>query len=222
MDLLKSLVSDPLRTLVRVSRAKREHQELLSRHNQILDQNLLEDAQLVADRYVMLERMPKKSRVAEIGVAQGNFSKSILKICEPVELHLIDPWNYDADVRYSEESFKRIGLTLKDAISMGQVVLHRGYSFDVLPKFGDDYFDWVYIDGAHDYDSVRNDLHMCRRVVKRSGLIAGHDYVRWGSPTTRYGVLEAVNEFASQTRSPFRFFTNQYDKHDSFALVLNK
>ena len=110
----------------------------------------------------------------------------------------------------------------RDEIASGQVVVHRALSTEVLSTFADDYLDWLYIDAAHDYSSVADELKVSARIVKGGGLIAGHDYIRWVSPTARYGVMEAVNEFAMETRSPFAFLTNQFDKHESFALTLHK
>jgi hypothetical protein len=54
--------------------------------------------------------------------------------------------------------------------------------------------------------------------MKKGGYICGHDYVNWASSEDRYGVTEAVNEFANKTGSKLLFLTNQSDKHDSFAL----
>lgn len=213
---------NPLRTLVHIQRADETHDTLLDKFHIQIDQALLEDAKLVKDREEMLRRMPKGARVCEIGVATGSFSKTILDLTKPEQLYLVDPWNFDADDRYSEPSFNQLKTDLATEIADGRVVIKRGFSDDVLPRFKQDFFDWVYIDAAHDYDSVRRDLENCARIVKHGGLIAGHDYVRWVSPTSRYGVLEAVNEFVDRTKSKFVFLTNQFDKHDSFTIQLNK
>ena len=99
--LAKALISDPLRTLVRVSRANEYHESLLKNHATMLDQALLEATQLVKDRTEMLRRMPKNGRVAEVGVANGDFSRQILDIFQPMELHLIDPWIDESVADYS-------------------------------------------------------------------------------------------------------------------------
>lgn len=220
--LAKALVSDPLRTLVRTRRANDYHESLRKNHAVMLDQALLEATQLVKDRAEMLRRMPKNGRVAEVGVARGDFSRQILDICQPKQLHLIDPWCDESVADYSAQSHRNILARFKDEIAAGQVFVHRGLSAQVLPTFADDDLDWIYIDAAHDYGSVADELKISARVVKGGGLIAGHDYIRWVSPTERYGVMEAVNEFAMATRSPFAFLTNQFDKHESFALTLHK
>lgn len=37
-------------------------------------------------------------------------------------------------------------------------------------------FDLVFVDGAHDYDSVKADIVLARSVVKPDGILACHDY----------------------------------------------
>ena len=50
-----------------------------------------------ADRAEWLRLLPKGGRWAEIGVFAGDNAARILKLCEPSELHLIDPWHFDLD-----------------------------------------------------------------------------------------------------------------------------
>ena len=49
-------------------------------------------------------------------------------------------------------------------------------------------FDSVFIDGSHDYDSVKQDIENWSRLIKPGGIISGHDY--WSS---HGGVMDAVN-----------------------------
>lgn len=78
------------------------------------------------------------------------------------------------------------------------VVIHREKSSVAIPKFKDNYFDWVYIDGNHDYEFVLGDLRMCLPKMKRGGVIAGDDYVRPG-PAKDYPVKRAVDDFCEQS-----------------------
>lgn len=50
-------------------------------------------------------------------------------------------------------------------------------------------FDFIYIDGSHQYDDVKYDIENCLKLVKIGGIIAGHDY-----NSTCSGVIQAVNE----------------------------
>ncbi len=47
-----------------------------------------------ADRHELIKYLPRNAVVAEIGVATGDFSERILTVCQPKELHLIDPWQH--------------------------------------------------------------------------------------------------------------------------------
>lgn len=51
-------------------------------------------------------------------------------------------------------------------------------------------YDFAFIDGAHDYDSVANDIKRVLAVLKPDGLIAFHDYKHPYHP----GIEEAVDE----------------------------
>ena len=76
------------------------------------------------------------------------------------------------------------------------VHVHRGASSDVLERFPDAYFDWIYIDGNHLYEYVRSDLEIAMRKVKPSGLITGDDYGDGG--WWLGGVKHAVDELVAR------------------------
>jgi predicted O-methyltransferase YrrM len=52
-------------------------------------------------------------------------------------------------------------------------------------------FDFVYIDGLHTYDGVKTDIINYLPLVKKGGVIGGHDYVNGAHLA---GVYKAVNE----------------------------
>jgi len=163
------------------------------------------------NRDFLLQLMPKNSVCAEIGVHLGDFSERILNIVEPKKLYLIDPWKFeDSEVYnkslYGRESgknqenmdarFEKVCNKFKNSVNNQVVVINRGYSSDILKIFDDDYFDWLYIDGNHQYEFVKNDLELSISKVKKGGYIAGDDYgegMWW-----KGGVKKAVDEFAKQ------------------------
>lgn len=57
------------------------------------------------------------------------------------------------------------------------IILHRDFSYNVNNNFKDNDYDFIYVDGAHDYKSVLNDLKMFLPKLKHNGIIGGHD---WG------------------------------------------
>lgn len=156
-------------------------------------------------RAELLATLPKEAICAEIGVWKGAFSEQILRHTKPKRLHLIDPWAFQDD--FPDRMYG--GSVAKDqsdmdAIhdevarkfgSLSNVVIDRGMSDEVMGRFADDYFDWVYIDGNHYYDFVLRDLELARAKVRPGGIIAGDDY-NWGSDIG-LPVKKAVQDFAA-------------------------
>ena len=66
-----------------------------------------------------------------------------------------------------------------------QMVLGDGENI----PYPDNYFDFIFIDGGHDYSNVNSDIQSWLPKLKDTGIIAGHDY----QPSFP-GVVKAVNE----------------------------
>jgi hypothetical protein len=160
-------------------------------------------------RQFVLEMLPKRSVGAEIGVHLGDFSQRILDSVSPRELHLIDPWEYQGEDAYKrawygggakggqrelDDRHSWVLRRFKHDISAGRVKVHRGYSTEILSRFPDRSLDWVYIDGNHLYDFVKQDLALSLRKVRPGGFITGDDYTEEG--WWEGGVKKAVDEFA--------------------------
>lgn len=79
--------------------------------------------------------------------------------------------------------------------------------WDTVPT---EYFDRVFIDGAHDYESVHTDIERCRDCLKPDGLMIFHDY-RPTSAEDR-GVYQAVSELLASGGELLSV-------HDSLAVV---
>ena len=54
--------------------------------------------------------------------------------------------------------------------------------------------DYVFLDGGHDYETVKNDLENCMLVVKNNGTILCDDYNLSYAP----GVKKAIDEFVKK------------------------
>jgi len=171
---------------------------------------------VVPDRSEFLRRMPQDAVVAEIGVDRGDFSARILELARPRCLHLIDFWGKSAREDPRAELVQR---KFEAEIRSGRVRIHRGFSYDVLKRFDDGTFDWVYIDTDHSYATTRLELKLAAAKVRRGGIIAGHDYVtgNWDG-YVRYGVVEAVHQFCVEQGWEFAWLTAETDRHLSFAL----
>ena len=155
-------------------------------------------------RLFLLDRMPRHAVCAEIGVWKGEFSEKILRYTEPSKLYLVDPWAFQADfpdrmyggkVAQEQEDMNAIFAEVRARLGgQEQVEICRAFSDEAAGQFGDEFFDWVYIDGNHFYEYVKRDLEQYYPTVKTGGYITGDDY-DWG-PEHDYPVKRAVDEFA--------------------------
>ena len=81
--------------------------------------------------------------------------------------------------------WKRVGRAgVRDVV----VPLH-GLSQDVLPILKSKTFDMIYIDGDHRYAGIKHDILQAKRLIRKDGVIAGHDY-----DLLHPDVMRAVNE----------------------------
>lgn len=170
---------------------------------------------LLPSRRALLELMPKDSVVAEIGVANGDFSEEILELAAPKTLHLVDCWDSE---RY-QSGKTTVDRKFQEQIESEQVRINRGLSVDVLKTFENDYFDWVYIDTDHSYKTTALELLEGERVVKPGGRILGHDFCTGNvvKPLV-YGVIQAVNEFCVRNNWGYEYVTLESDGHFSFCI----
>lgn len=160
-------------------------------------------------RDYLLHKMPDASVCAEIGVHEGDFSRQILDSVKPYRLHLIDPWEHAEEYPNAlfggqapsgqaslDERYEQVRDRFAGEIEAGQIEIHRDYSSSAAEAFKDSYFDWVYIDGNHLYEFVKQDLELYCPKVKPGGYIAGDDY--GGRGWWDNGVQKAVDEFVEQ------------------------
>lgn len=186
-------------------------------YGQPLEERLTDNMRIVQTREQMLDLLPKNGVVAEVGVAFGNYSKSILEHSTPSELHLIDLWD-PKNARYAD-GLEQVKSRFEDAINSHQVIIKQGLSWDILKSYPDKYFDFVYLDSSHDFDSVNKELKIVHNKIKENGYICGHDYTRWaGSGIYRWGVVEAVNNFCREYEWELIYITNEPNRLLSYAI----
>ena len=65
----------------------------------------------------------------------------------------------------------------------------QGNLNNIVCTLEDNYFDFIYIDAEHDYNSVLNDIKISLPKLKKQGIMCGHDF-GLGWP----GVISAVSE----------------------------
>jgi predicted O-methyltransferase YrrM len=179
----------------KINEARRELLSLIKEHEKKhgkfliaapkLSQNHVKNCRLTESRFHTVEFMPKNGVVLEVGTQHGIFAKHILECNQPQELHLCDI-SFDSLQREYFQTY----------IDRGVVQLHEARSHEVLQKFPNDYFDWIYIDGGHNYETVKGDILYAKTKIKPQGYLAFNDYTNWSViEMCRYGVMQAINEF---------------------------
>ena len=84
------------------------------------------------------------------------------------------------------------------------VHLIKGNSNKVLKKIDMTKIDYVFLDGGHDYETVKNDLECCKSVVNNNGTILCDDYNLSYAP----GVKKAIDEFVSLNKFNCKILRN--------------
>lgn len=179
-------------------------------------QQHLEHARLITDRQKLLQLLPKGGTVAELGVANGDYTVQIQDISAPEKLHLIDIWQSE---RYNETLFNNVCSKFSAGLSAGKVQIHRKLSTEAAGDFPDHYFDWIYIDTSHCYKGTKAELELYASKIKPGGIIAGHDYTmgNWNN-LFRYGVMEAVHEFCVKHGWRIKYLTMNLSEGQSFSI----
>jgi len=124
-------------------------------------------------------------RIVEIGSYQGRSTRALADntpgTVYAVDLWALGPWVNEIDwmaAKFAEcgpefvyEAFQQ---NLSPHIETGKVVPIRSTSSDAAVDLHDQFFDMIFIDGAHDYDSVVRDIILWSPMA--TGLLCGHDY----------------------------------------------
>lgn len=154
---------------------------------------LFEDARLFQDRWRLSEHCASllKSenrsidRIAEIGVETGVYSSFLFDLFEPIEMALLD-------LKFGNfwDSNNRLGM-----------IRLEGYSSNTIPQLEDGSLSYAYIDAAHDFRNVSDDIESILSKMRRNGIIQFNDYatfnLRFAMP---YGVKAAVNNLINSRR----------------------
>ena len=148
---------------------------------------------------------------AEIGVFEGDSSVELLKEFEDLVLYCVDPWENDT-IFHKLMPKKQGRILTADMEQTYNFFLHRIKPFcnraitvrldsiEAAKTIKDGILDFVFIDGNHAYQYVKEDICAWTPKVRIGGIICGDDYRQ----KQNYGVIEAVNEIF-----PNQFHVNQ-------------
>ena len=108
------------------------------------------------------------------------------------KLYCIDPWeDYDEYSEYKnkiELVHKSFMNNVEKSGQAHKIIINRGYSNNIIPKFQDGFFDIIYIDGNHEPDYVLEDAVLSFRKLKVGGMLIFDDYGVGGPDLTKKGI----------------------------------
>ena len=126
------------------------------------------------------ENTNQNSIVCEIGSFAGVSSELFSLYCR--EIHCVDSWDSHDEIWWMKDYIEKAEKLFDDVMSRSSNIKKvKKTSEEASKDYTDEYFDLVYIDGAHDYDNVKKDILNWLPKVKKDGIISGHDYYAFQS-----------------------------------------
>jgi hypothetical protein len=145
----------------------------------------------------------------EVGVADGRYSELFLRVNRHLpswKWHMVEPFpNYHLHARYPlADVVAPVGKKARTTAveEAGRIRKNLNWENGGIGKNAFLYFypnlstdstfiasidklqlDFLYLDGAHDYKTVKEELHLMWRNVRPGGVMAGHDYCNYGEPS---------------------------------------
>ena len=129
---------------------------------------------------------------------QTNFSNPLKKIYYKYIIKS-DPYTY--------ASVEKLLIKFKDNIN-----IIKGNSNHVLKQMNTNEFDYVFLDGGHKYETVKNDLQSLIKVIENNGTILCDDYNLTYAP----GIKKAIDEYINNYNFNLKIL------NDRFAEITNK
>lgn len=155
----------------------------------------------------VLEALPSGSNVLVCGVYHGADLRLMIDIADRLgkhfEFHGVDIFSDKVNDDWTDEQLAK-GETWEDALglpapSMKNALLNcasasifRADSVKFMQGCNVIKFDWIYLDTAHNYEHVADEIRAAKVCVKPDGLLSGDDFTPgW---QTKWGVDKAVQE----------------------------
>jgi predicted O-methyltransferase YrrM len=137
----------------------------------------------------------KQINYLEIGTFYGANILSVSKtygLHNDSKLYCIDPWedynDYDEYKNEQSKIYNTFISNIEKSEDKDKIIINRGYSNLEIPKFEDNFFDIIYIDGNHEPEYVLEDAVLSFRKLKKNGIMIFDDY-GWGGPeSTQKGI----------------------------------
>ena len=161
-----------------------------------------------SDIFLALNKLGCQTGI-EIGVRRGGNLRQLASNSEfgKGKLYGLDCWREVSDrPTFNDQSFSQAALdtqyasVVKSFAGISFVEIVRDFSVEGSQRFDDGFFDFIYLDSAHDYRSVKEDFNAWWVKLKDGGIMSGHDYFpdRRVWRNEEVGVYKAVAELCEE------------------------
>ena len=164
----------------------------------------------------------------EVGVERGVYSKKLCELVPNLKLYGVDPWQIYEGYRdhVGQDRLDLFFQETRERMKPFNYQIIRDFSVNAAKRFEDESLDFVFIDAAHEYESVVEDIAAWAPKVRKGGIVSGHDYMNLGHTgmngvITPYGVKQAVNEWVEKKKIK-HLFSLKKDKCPSWMYVKEK
>ena len=165
----------------------------------------------------LIEQVSKAETFAEIGCWHGITTRNIASRTRAT-YYAVDHFEGSPELESQwggpEEQFR---ILLSNVHGLSNVKIVPMKSVEAAKSLSDVGFDVVFIDAAHDYDSIKSDVESWAPLIKKTGLLCGHDYGWFVKNGARDGVTKYVNE-SLPTREIVRGTTIWYVKRGEWTI----
>lgn len=156
------------------------------------------------DDFALLCNWRRLYTAVEVGVDRGEFAQCFLSRWLGEDYYGVDSYLPYSDMDYARDAdFLTAVDKFKDHPKRAKLLkCDSSRACDYLWSIGQRP-DFVYIDAAHDSDSVTRDIDMWWSILSPQGILAGHDF-----DVKHPGVVKAVVEFADKMEGMTVYLTS--------------
>lgn len=135
----------------------------------------------------IVKKAENKHHFVEVGTWKGTsaayMAVEIINSKKEIKFDCVDTWQGDSSISsvYDEPLLNTPGALYEHFLKNIEPVKDyinpiRMTSVEAAKQYKDKSLNFVFIDGAHDYESVKNDLIAWLPKVEKNGILSGHDY----------------------------------------------
>ena len=154
---------------------------------------------------------------AEVGVELGRYAQVLCKANPGVKLYCIDSWeDYEEYLeKKNKDNHSKYHEITKRRLKVYNCEIVKKPSMNAVKDFARDSLDFVYIDGNHSYDYVLEDITEWSKIVRKKGIVAGHDYM--DTKMMHLDVVKAVDLYVKENNKTLFLLTRQHGPESNTA-----